>query len=68
MDIIRRTAVKIDFAQTNTIGQYQDVNGDGVREFSNWYGYGRVNVLEAVRDALNLWVAQRVTLDDVNLA
>lgn len=64
-DILKRTAVKIDFGQTNAIGAYVDLDNDGVREFSQWYGYGRVNVLEAVRDALNLWVAQLVTAEAI---
>ena len=55
--ILRRTAVQIDAAQTNTVGQYVDNDGDGVAEFSQWYGYGRVDVAEAVREAARLAVA-----------
>jgi subtilisin family serine protease len=56
-DILRRTAIRIDANQTNAIGQWVDNDGDGLVEFSQWYGYGRVNVDAAVEEALNLYVA-----------
>jgi subtilisin family serine protease len=56
--ILQRTAVKIDFANVDPIGQYVDNDGDGVREFSQWYGHGRVDVAAAVEEALLLHVAQ----------
>ena len=56
--VLQRTAVKIDSANVDPIGQYVDNDGDGVREFSQWYGYGRVDVAAAVEEALLLHVAQ----------
>lgn len=55
--ILRRTSVRIDAGQTNTVGQYVDNDGDGTAEFSQWYGYGRVNVAEAVNETAKLAVA-----------
>ena len=55
--ILRRTAVRIDAGQTDAVGQYVDNDGDGVAEFSQWYGYGRVDVAEAVTEAARLAVA-----------
>jgi hypothetical protein len=57
-DVLHRTAVKIDFANTDPIGQYVDNDGDGVPEFSQWYGYGRVDVAAAAQEALLLYAAQ----------
>ena len=56
-EILRRTAVRIDAAQANAVGQYVDNDGDGIAEFSQWYGYGRVDVAEAVREAAKVAVA-----------
>jgi subtilisin family serine protease len=47
--ILRSTAVRIDAAQANPIGQWVDNDGDGVAEFSQWYGFGRLDVDAAVR-------------------
>jgi subtilisin family serine protease len=55
--VLRRTAVRIDAAQADAIGQYVDNDGDGTREFSQWYGYGRIDVAEAVRETAKLAVA-----------
>lgn len=49
--ILRSTAVRIDAAQANPIGQWVDNDGDGVAEFSQWYGFGRLDVDAAVRAA-----------------
>jgi Subtilase family len=57
LEILRRTAVRIDAAQADPVGQYVDNDGDGVAEFSQWYGYGRVDVAEAVRETAKLAVA-----------
>jgi subtilisin family serine protease len=54
--ILRGTAVRIDFAQANLTGQWVDNDGDGIREFSQWYGYGRLDVDAAVRAARD-WLA-----------
>jgi hypothetical protein len=40
-DILRNTAVQIDAANTNPVGQW-------VGGFSQWYGFGRVNAADAV--------------------
>ncbi len=56
-DILRRTAVKIDFANTDPTGQWVDNDGDGVNEFSQWYGYGRIDAEAAVREAALYMVA-----------
>jgi hypothetical protein len=55
--VLQRTAVRIDAGQADPIGQYVDNDGDGIAEFSQWYGYGRVNVAEAIREATKLAVA-----------
>jgi hypothetical protein len=57
-EILARTAVKIDFGNTDPIGQYVDTDGDGVADFSQWYGFGRVDVAAAVEEALLLYVAE----------
>jgi subtilisin family serine protease len=46
--ILRTTAVRINNANTDPIGQYVDNDGDGVAEFSQWYGYGRIDLNAAV--------------------
>jgi subtilisin family serine protease len=50
-DILRRTAVRIDYANVDPIGQWVDLDGDTVAEFSQWYGYGRINTSAAVDEA-----------------
>lgn len=56
-EILRRTAVKIDFANTDPTGQWVDNDGDGFNEFSQWYGYGRIDAEAAVREAALYMVA-----------
>lgn len=67
-DILRRTARRIDAANADPIGQWVDNDGDGVAEFSQWYGYGRVDVAAAVEEALLLYLAQLVQLADIRAA
>jgi hypothetical protein len=67
-DILRRTAVRIDANNTDPIGQYVDNDGNGIAEFSQWYGYGRVNVARAAEEALLLWVAELRLLANINLS
>ncbi len=43
--VLEATADKVDNANTNPIGQYQPTG------HSQWYGYGRINALNAVRGA-----------------
>lgn len=50
-EILRRSATRIDLAQADPVGQWVDRDGDGVREFSRWYGYGRLDVEGAVQMA-----------------
>jgi subtilisin family serine protease len=56
-EVIRRSAVRIDAGQNNAVGRYVDTDGDGVADFSQWYGSGRVDVNGAVREATKLAVA-----------
>ena len=50
-DILRSTAVRIDLANTNATGQWIDTTGDGVVNFSQWYGWGRLDADAAVAKA-----------------
>ena len=50
-NILRNTANKIDFANADATGQWVDLNGDGVKEYSQWYGYGRLDAAAAVAGA-----------------
>jgi subtilisin family serine protease len=52
LDILRATAVKIDFGNMDKVGQWLDMDGDGVKEYSQWYGYGRVDAKAAVVAAI----------------
>ncbi len=67
-EILRRTAVRIDAANNDPIGQWVDNDGDGIAEFSQWYGYGRVDTAAAVEEALLLYVAQLLQLDAIRAA
>ena len=49
--ILRDTAIQIDPNQTNDIGRWIDFDGDNVVEFSQWYGYGRLDVNAALKTA-----------------
>ncbi len=53
-DILRGTAVQIDAGQTFATGQWLDLDGDSVNDFSQWYGYGRLDVGAAVNTAITL--------------
>jgi subtilisin family serine protease len=46
--ILQSTTVKIDFANTDPTGQWMDTDGDGVKDYSQWYGNGRIDAKEAV--------------------
>ena len=50
-EILHLSADQIDVGQVNAIGQWVDNDGDGVTEFSRWYGYGRLNVHAALVEA-----------------
>jgi hypothetical protein len=50
-DILRTTADRIDLTNTNAVGQWVDTDGDGVVDYSQWYGYGRLNANDAIQAA-----------------
>lgn len=57
-EILRRTCVRIDNvtgsgANANAIGQWRDLDGDGLPDYSAWYGAGRVDIDAAVAMALD---------------
>ena len=52
-DILRASCVRIDAAQANAIGTWQDLDGDGAIDYSRWYGAGRLDVDAAVALALD---------------
>lgn len=63
-EILRTTATRIDIGQANAIGQWVDNDGDGVNEFSQWYGYGRLDVNAAVIAARDLGAVPDVVVRD----
>lgn len=66
--IIRDTAVQIDAANADPIGQWVDTDGDGIADFSQWYGFGRVNAASAVlqaRDELPSFTIPAFTIPDI---
>lgn len=62
--ILRTTANRIDAANIDPVGQYVDNDGDGVAEYSRWYGFGRVDAAAAVQEAINLVGATPATSID----
>jgi hypothetical protein len=60
-DVLRRTCARIDAANLDAIGQWQDLDGDGAVEYSRWYGAGRLDVDAAVAAVLD----PALTLPDV---
>ncbi|MBL8345284.1 MAG: S8 family serine peptidase [Rubrivivax sp.] len=52
-DILRASCARIDAAQANATGAWQDLDGDGVIDYSRWYGAGRLDVDAAVGLALD---------------
>jgi hypothetical protein len=65
--ILRNSARKIDLAQPFPTGQWIDQDGDGVLDFSQWYGYGRLEVNAAVTAAISPFARADVVVRD-NLA
>jgi subtilisin family serine protease len=53
-DILRKTAERIDYANTDAIGVWTDLDKDGVNEYSQRYGYGRVDAEAAVNEAITM--------------
>lgn len=52
-EILRQSCARIDAAQTNAIGQWQDLDSDGLIDYSRWYGAGRLDVDAAINLALD---------------
>ena len=48
LEILCDTAMKVDPANTDPVGQWRDTDGDGVTDYSDWYGCGRVDAKAAV--------------------
>lgn len=63
-EILRTTARRIDVGQANAIGQWVDNDGDGVNEFSQWYGYGCLDVNAAVIEARDLGTSADMVVRD----
>ena len=51
-DILCETAKPIDVGNTNIDGQWLDEDGDGKPDYSQWYGFGRVDACKAVKAAI----------------
>ncbi len=47
-EILRRSCARIDNANADPTGQWQDLDGDGAIDYSRWYGSGRLDVDAAV--------------------
>lgn len=52
-DVLRDSCARIDAAQTVAVGQWQDLDGDALIDYSRWYGAGRLDVEAAVNLALD---------------
>lgn len=62
-ELLRNSAVKIDAANTDPVGQWTtDAGGNPV--FSQWYGFGRVNAAAAVEDARDFGLSSDVVIRD----
>ena len=59
-DILRQSSARIDAAQANAVGAWQDLDGDGNIDYSRWYGAGRLDVDAAIALCLD---AQRGSAD-----
>lgn len=63
-EILRTKARRIDIGQAIAIGQWVDNDGDGVDEFSQWYGYGCLDVNAAVVETRDLGTAADIVVRD----
>lgn len=63
--IIRETAIVIDDENTDPVGQWEDTDGDGEVDFSQWYGYGRVDAYRAVSQAQSELPIEPFTVIDI---
>jgi hypothetical protein len=52
-EILRQSCVRLDATQANAVGQWQDLDGDTLIDYSRWYGAGRLDVGAAVGLALD---------------
>lgn len=63
-EILRTTTTRIDVGQADPIGRWVDNDGDGINEFSQWYGFGRLDVNTAVIAARDLGAVPDVVVRD----
>ncbi len=64
--VLTRTAERVDYGNSDPDGQWRDEDGDGVDEYSWWYGFGMVDADRAVCVANNtIRVDPSVTFVDV---
>ena len=72
-EVMRTSAVKLNAANTDPVGQWLDENGNPAVTsglppiFSQWYGYGRVDAAAAVDDAVTFGATRDLVVRD-NLA
>lgn len=52
-EVLTKTAKRIDYANADADGHWRDNDGDGVNEYSWWYGFGMVDAARAVCVARN---------------
>jgi hypothetical protein len=51
--VLTKTAKRIDYANADPDGLWRDEDGDGIKEYSWWYGFGMVDAARAVCVARN---------------
>ncbi|MHA6263289.1 S8 family serine peptidase [Arenibacterium sp. CAU 1754] len=62
--IMRLSATQIDLGNSTATGAWIDTTGDGTVNFSQWYGWGRLNADAAVIDARDYGHASDVVIRD----
>jgi len=62
--IMRLSATQIDLGNSTATGTWIDTTGDGTANFSQWYGWGRLNADAAVIDARDYGHASDVVIRD----
>ena len=62
--ILRLSATQIDLGNTTATGAWMDTTGDGTVNFSQWYGWGRLNADAAVINARDYGHASDVVIRD----
>jgi subtilisin family serine protease len=66
-DILRVSSVRIDPHPPTAAGNWMDLDGDGLPDYSRWYGAGRLDVDAAVRltiEARNTYPGPWVPIDE----